>query len=711
MVGRAGRIFSIRSIVCALLLGPVAGLVAQDSNSKSQGNGAELAALYTQGMAAFQAGNYPVAASTLESLLNKAEFSPQLEPAYFTVGSAWFNVPDYKKAVAAFKTYQSKFPNGAHAGEAAFAVAQANLLAKNYSDAVSQFAALEKDPNYRERALYFGATASRDGGKPDQAIATLEKLCGGELRTQLSIRGAITLAQLYSKKNESTKTIALIKKLHEHIGIVDDIVELNSTTVELGDSLFQAKAYGDALECYKAAYPREEIVKLQTDRVNAMQRRIDENLAAARLDTSQFAQLAAVNSQLKADIARIQQMLDEFQKLPTITPAIYIRLARCFYEVDRKWEAILVYQEIIDRYPKEPEHEPALFGLIASLAEVNQAKKAEQRCQEYLRDFKNGPNAETVGYLLGSVALQANDPQTAETHLGRMLESQPKNPLRDQMRYLLANAKFMEGKYDDATSQYRQYLNDFPKGQNVEDVKYRLALSALFAGKYQDAMNLFNDYLKNYSTGQYVSDAKYRLAVCKYAATNPTMYDEVIKDCQAWEREFPKNQQLGEVLALLADAQAASGRDNDAVPVYIRSYKIAATDEVMNYSLFAASKLLQKKGDWEKIGELFTGFLEDKPDSPTVISALYWIGKAKAHEGKMDEAKKITADTIKKYIGQPDREALELLLTQLAQMCVKKKKPVEAEATATPAAVTESASPVRRFVAARGSKRQRRPGS
>ena len=56
-----------------------------------------------------------------------------------------------------------------------------------------------------------------------------------------------------------------------------------------------------------------------------------------------------------------------------------------------------------------------------------------------------------------------------------------------------------------------------------------------------------------------------------------------------------------------------------------------------------------------------------------MIQALYWIGKAKAHEGKIDEAKKITADTIKKYIGNPQREAVEMLLTQLAQLCVKKK--------------------------------------
>ncbi len=680
----------LAALVCAPLFLEASG---PTSNSPAAG-GADLEQLYQQGMAAFQSGDYPQAASTLEALLNKAEFSPQLEPAYFTVGSAWFNVPDYKKAITAFKAYQSKFPNGPHAGEVGYAIAQANLLSKNYSDAAAQFAALEKDPNYRERALYFGGIASRDDGKVDQAMATLEKLSGGEWRSQLSVRGAIMLAQLYSKKGQSAQTIALIKKLHEHIGMVDDIVEMNSTTVELGDELFATKSYGDALECYKAAYPREEIIKLQTDRIRNMQQKVEENLAAARLDPSQFAQLAAADMQLKTDIARTQQMLDQFQKLPTITPAIYIRLARCFYEVDKKWEAILVYQEIIDRYPTEPEHEPALFGLIASLAEANQAKKAEQRCQEYLRDFKNGPNADTVSFLLGSVALQANDPATAERHLGQALESQPKNTLRDQMRYLLANAKFMEGKYDDATAQYRKYLSDFPKGQNVEDVNYRLALSALFAGKYQDAMNLLEAYQKAYPGGQYISDSKYRMAVCKYAAVSPTLYDEVIKDCQAWEKEFPNNKQLGEVLALLADAYAASGKETDAVPVYIRSYKIAATDEVVNYSLFAASKLLQKKGDWEKISELFSGFIEDKPDSPTVISALYWIGKAKAHEGKPDEAKKIAADTIKKYIGQPDREALEMLLTELAQLCLRKKMPAEAAASPVPAESGASVTPI-----------------
>jgi TolA-binding protein len=263
-----------------------------------------------------------------------------------------------------------------------------------------------------------------------------------------------------------------------------------------------------------------------------------------------------------------------------------------------------------------------------------------------------------------------------------MLQSQPNSKFGDQMRFLLGNAKFLAGKHDEATAEYKKYLNDFPKGQNVEEANYRLALTALFSGKYQEAMDQLKAYMQKYPNGQFVSDAKYRLAVCKYAAS---LYDEVISDCKAWEREYPKNQQSSEVLALLGDAYGASDRPNDAIPAYINSYKTATTDEVVNYSLFAASKLLQKRGEWDKVADLFKEFIDLKPDSPTVISALYWIGKAKAHEGKMDEAKRLTADTIKKYIADPKRDAVEMLLTQLAQLCVKRKAPAPATET-SPAA-------------------------
>lgn len=649
----------------------------------------ELSALYTRGMAEFQAGDFAKAAADLESLSLKAEATPQLEPVFYTLGSAWYNAGDFKKAMAAFQNYQKKFPSGAQLYEAMFAVAQCNLSLKNYTDAASGFASLEKSPRLREQALFFEATALKEAGKIDQAIAVLEKLGGGELRTPLAIRGATILAQLYAQKGSADKATGLIRKLRGQAKLVDNIVELNATTVEQGDALYKKANYADALECYRAAFSREEIIRMQTERITAMQRRIDANLTTARSDPTQFAQIAAENNQLKADMARAQSLLEEFKKLPSITPAIYIRMARCFGGADRKWEAVVVYQEIIDRFPKVPEREPALFGLIIALADVNQAQKAQQRCEQYLREFKTGPNAETVGYLMGAMALQANDAKAAANYFGRALANQPKSSFREQMRYMLANAKLQEGKYAEANDDYKKYLSDFPKGQFVEDAQYRMALTQLFAGKYENAMNALRDYISKNPRSSYITDAKYRLAVCKYAAS---LYDEVIRDCKDWEADYPNNQQLGEVLALLADSYAATSRDDDAVDTYVRSYKIANTDEVMNYSLTAASKLLQKKGDWPKVAELFNDFITEKPDNPTVLTALYWIGKAKSHQGKPDEAKKITADTIKKYINDPPRDQVEMLLSQLAQLCVK-KRPVEAAAPAADASPSPAPDP------------------
>ncbi|MDB6146711.1 MAG: outer membrane protein assembly factor BamD, BamD/ComL family, partial [Spartobacteria bacterium] len=160
-----GKILSGALVVA---LGTGSAFAQQQATSNSAG--AELAQLYSQGLAEFQAGDFNKAATDLEALLAKAEFSPQLEPAFFSLGSAYFNGGDYKKAIGAFKNYQTKFPNGPHAADALFGMAQSNLQTKNYAEAASQFSSLEKEPRYRDQALFFSATASKEGGKFDQAI-------------------------------------------------------------------------------------------------------------------------------------------------------------------------------------------------------------------------------------------------------------------------------------------------------------------------------------------------------------------------------------------------------------------------------------------------------------------------------------------------------------------------------------------------------------
>ncbi len=68
---------------------------------------------------------------------------------------------------------------------------------------------------------------------------------------------------LYAQKGTSDKAITLIRKLRERAKLADNIIELNATTVELGDTLYKDHKFADALECYRAAFSREEIVRMQ----------------------------------------------------------------------------------------------------------------------------------------------------------------------------------------------------------------------------------------------------------------------------------------------------------------------------------------------------------------------------------------------------------------------------------------------------------------
>ena len=512
-------------------------------------------------------------------------------------------------------------------GDASFAIAQSNLLSKNFKDAAAQMAALENDPQLREQALLFEAEAFKAAGKTDDAIRTLEKLAGHEIRTPDTMRGATTLAQLYAQKGDGAKALRTLEAIHQKIALADNIIELNALTIELGDKFYDKQQFKEALACYRYALPREEIVRLQNDRIAEMQRRIEENVAAIRANPTQITQLTAANNQLKASIANAQKAargiretaLNNIGNLPAPWPLLL--RARSQMGSGR-------------RQPGNPRPFQGRFGAGTGAFRPDCRPRRNQPAaagrgtvRAISARFSKRTERATVGYLSGAVALQAGDPKSAEAYFNRILETQPKSQFREQIRYLLGNTEFMAGSYDEAVTAYKKYLSEFPKGASTEDVKYRIALCALFAGKYQDAMNQLQDYVAKHPNGSFLPDAKYRLAVCKYAAS---LYDEVIADCQAWERQFPSNPQLGEVLALLGDACAASDRESAAIPVYIRSYQTATTDEVMNYSLFAASKLLQKQGEWDKVGELFSGFVKDKPDNLAVVSALYWIGKAKS---------------------------------------------------------------------------------
>jgi TolA-binding protein len=142
----------------------------------------------------------------------------------------------------------------------------------------------------------------------------------------------------------------------------------------------------------------------------------------------------------------------------------------------------------------------------------------------------------------------------------------------------------------------------------------------------------------------------------------------VAKKCEAWIAEFPKDPMLGEVLSLLGDALAAQDKNAEAAYAYERSYKAATTDEVLVYSIFEASKQMQKAGQWEELAGMFEEFVKKNPEHQAAVAGMYWIGRAKSKMGKTEEAKAFLVEQLTKFLNEPKREAVESLLNQLANL-------------------------------------------
>ena len=85
MSSRASRIvFALWLAIFFLsLLG--GALPAQQNPALAAGQNPDLPQLYARGMSEFQSGDYSQAAVDLEALFAKAEFAPELEPAFFTL--------------------------------------------------------------------------------------------------------------------------------------------------------------------------------------------------------------------------------------------------------------------------------------------------------------------------------------------------------------------------------------------------------------------------------------------------------------------------------------------------------------------------------------------------------------------------------------------------------------------------------------------------
>lgn len=630
--------------------------------------------LYKRSMEHFAKGSYAECIAGLKDMIEQGAEGGGLESVYFTIAAAQFNLKDHQAASGAFKEYLSKYPQGEKVADALMGIGQCQIALGDKQGAIATFAeAGTKSPAQKDKALTLRAALMKESGQAAEALGLLREVVTGALLTEESVQQACLLASLEASNGSADAAIKLLSFLQQRLYSVENPLQINALAFEVGDALLGKKLLKEALRAYALVKPKREVVALQRGKLEAMVRRHKANLEAAKLAPSKAAELHQANATLMAAFEQGKKILDQVDHVEDYLVSLRLRQARAYQELGRHWECVLLLENILADAVSDTTREEVLFALSVSHTELGNSKDLESVVERYRRDFAKGKNAEAIDFTAGVLRLQKEDLPGAESVFGRMLKAYPSGEKNAAVTFLLANTRFAAARYNDALSVYEEYLKRHAKHEFTEEAQYRIALCHFFSGNYPKAHPALESYAKAFPAGVFAADALYRIAVCYQAAGE---YAEVSKRCAQWEKDFQGHSLLPEVNALLGDALAAQGSREAAAGAYERALQFNPSEQVLGYALMEANKQYQKLGRWDLSARLFREFLDRHPDHPSQVIAVYWLSKSMVRDGKLEEAKRFLADKIASTISDRSRDAVEQIISQLAQLCAKRPQPV-----------------------------------
>src|SRR4029453_10144263 len=99
-----------------------------------------------------------------------------------------------------------------------------------------------------------------------------------------------------------------------------------------------------------------DLLALQKRQIEMLARQV-ENLKrrAARETPDRAVDVQSEATRIEELVAETKKLQEQFEKAPDTTPALLLRTAKALYDSDRKWEAIVAYDELLLRYPETPE--------------------------------------------------------------------------------------------------------------------------------------------------------------------------------------------------------------------------------------------------------------------------------------------------------------------------------------------------------------------
>ncbi len=323
-------------------------------------------------------------------------------------------------------------------------------------------------------------------------------------------------------------------------------------------------------------------------------------------------------------------------------------LANLLYNHGEYERASILYQTLIEDFPKSPLVDEALEGIFWSAKQLGQADRLDRVLADLRRRF---PDLEPLLLLKeGEFWLNIGRDTVAYEKLEAWLRRFPDRPERFRAHLLAGEAAEKLGDLVRAATHYRL-------AGDLEMARYRYGAVLFQLGRYLEARNALEAFLSSFPHSPYAQEVRYLLGRC----------EKFLKDVAAAAQSFvqviqaePESRWADLARIDYAEILWHQGQQDSAVAL-LKDVSQRRTDEVGAQALLTLGRLYQESKAWEKAVLPFLEVSNVYENLPTLaIEALWRAGECYTEMGRLKEAIVVLKRIAKRYPDTPEaKKALD----------------------------------------------------
>jgi tetratricopeptide (TPR) repeat protein len=383
-IQRGARAAGAAAVFAAVFLSAVHGWAQSDAPDN----------LYRNGIQHFTSGNYAEAARFFDELLRffgkEPSLQEQMEGVYYAYGCALYNVGKFAEAIETFKQYADRYPKAKYRDEALYrtAAAHQNLNALDSAiEAYRQLLSAYPASAFAEDAAYqIGMCRLLQNRSADavQAFREFMKACSAS--ENWGAAGAFAARALFDL-GKPAEALAQLQEIEKRPLPWSVVTYANLLAFEIGDTAYDNTDYELALRAYRRVKTRRLLLRKQREAVQTLKAEF-EALQKEQSTPGGLSQRFQRERRLSAAVAQAEEMLRKLESLPDYDASLFHRIGRCFFNVDRYWEARIAFQRVAEEAADEALREAAHFDLILSISRLRRFDELIAEADRYLDRYE-----------------------------------------------------------------------------------------------------------------------------------------------------------------------------------------------------------------------------------------------------------------------------------------------------------------------------------